>query len=65
LVLHLEQLSATELKTLSKAVDAERKRRGRKSPTNHEPPEWPIPKKAVKGKGNGAGKLGDEPIFTG
>lgn len=51
--LHLERLSSVELKELSKAVDTEKKRRGRRSPDNHEPPKWVIPNKAVN---NGNGK---------
>lgn len=40
-----------KLKELSKVVDAERKRRGKRSPDNHESPKWGIPKEAVQGNG--------------
>jgi len=45
--LKLEKLGSKELKALAVAVRAERERRGRKSPTNHEPPVWSIPKTAT------------------
>ncbi len=51
--LNLKNLSSIELKTLYKAVDMERKRRGKRSPDNHDGPTWPIPKKAVMSNGNG------------
>jgi hypothetical protein len=49
LELNLGKLSSEALKSLSKAVDSERKRRGKRNPTNHEPPTWDIPRVAVKG----------------
>ena len=47
--LDLSKLSSEALKSLSKAVDIERKRRGKRNPANHEPPVWAVPKVAVKG----------------
>jgi len=38
------KLTSQDLKALSKAVDTERKRRGKRSPDNHEPPRWAVPK---------------------
>ena len=49
--LNLGRLSAVKLKELSKVVDVERKRRGKRSPANHEPPKWSIPKDAVQSNG--------------
>ena len=49
LELNLDKLSSVELKALSKAVEAERKRRGRRSPDNHEPERWTVPNKALNG----------------
>jgi len=49
--LNLGKLSAVKLKELSKVVDEERKRRGKRSPANHEPPKWVIPKDAVQSNG--------------
>jgi len=49
--LNLGRLSAVKLKELSKVVDEERKRRGRRSPANHESPRWSIPKEAVQSNG--------------
>jgi len=46
--LDLGLLGSDELKKLSVAVKAERERRGRKNPANHDPPKWPVPKKALK-----------------
>jgi hypothetical protein len=43
LELNLGKLSSDALKTLSKAVDEERKRRSKKTPENHEPPSWQVP----------------------
>jgi len=51
LELNLGRLSAVKLKELSKVVDVERKRRGKRSPANHEPPKWSIPKDAVQSNG--------------
>lgn len=45
--LHLEKLSSIELKALLKAAETERKRRGRRSPENHDSPKWLVPKKAL------------------
>jgi hypothetical protein len=50
LELNLDKLSSVELKNLSKVVETERKRRGRRSPDNHEPTKWAIPKKALNGQ---------------
>ena len=50
LELRLEALSSVELKSLAKAVESERKRRGRKSPDNHEPLKWLIPLTALNGQ---------------
>jgi hypothetical protein len=50
LELDFGKLSADALKTLSKAVDEERKRRGKRSPENHDPPRWLIPTVALNGK---------------
>lgn len=50
LELRLEVLSSVELKSLAKAVESERKRRGRKSPDNHESPKWLIPQTALNGQ---------------
>ena len=49
--LNLGKLSAIKLKELSKVVDEERKRRGKRSPANHESPTWVIPKEAVQSNG--------------
>lgn len=46
--LSLERLSSVELKSLLKAVDSEKKRRGRRNPSNHDGPTWVIPSKAVE-----------------
>lgn len=45
--LDLGKLGANELKELDKAVKAERDRRGKKNPSNHESPLWTVPNKAV------------------
>lgn len=47
--LNLGKLSAVKLKELSKVVDAERKRRGKRSPARHDAPMWSIPREAVTG----------------
>ena len=47
--LNLSKLSAAKLKELSKIVDAERKRRGKRSPAKHDAPMWGIPREAVTG----------------
>ena len=47
MILDLSRLGSKELKELSEIVKIERKRRGKKNPTNHAPPQWPIPKVAV------------------
>ncbi len=47
--LNLSKLSSAKLKELSKVVDIERKRRGKRSPDKHEPPVWSIPRDAVHG----------------
>lgn len=49
MLLDLGKLDATELKTLSLAVKEERDRRGKRNPTNHEPPTWVIPNMATQG----------------
>ena len=48
--LNLGALGSDELKQLSKDVESERKRRGKKNPANHEPPLWVIPNKAIQGE---------------
>lgn len=48
--LDLSKLSSTELKDLALVVKAERERRGKKNPANHDAPAWVIPNRAVKGK---------------
>ena len=53
--LALDVLGSEELKKLSQAVDAERKRRGRKKPDNHESPTWQIPNKALKQEARASG----------
>ena len=45
--LDLSKLGSKDLKELDQAVRAERERRGKKNPANHEPPQWQIPKEAV------------------
>jgi hypothetical protein len=52
--LDLSKLSSEALKSLSKAVDTERKRRGKRNPANHEPPTWAVPKVAVRSNGSKA-----------
>lgn len=51
--LELKKLTSVELKALCKAVDTERKRRGRRSPDNHEGAVWAIPSEAVVNGKNG------------
>jgi hypothetical protein len=48
--LDLSRLGSQELKDLALKVKTERERRGRKNPSNHEPPQWPIPNKALLGE---------------
>jgi hypothetical protein len=48
--LDLGKLSSSELKDLALVVKAERERRGKKNPANHDAPDWVIPNRAVKGK---------------
>lgn len=45
--LDLSKLGAKELKALFVAVKAERDRRGKKSPHNHDAPLWTIPNEAL------------------
>lgn len=47
MLLDLGKLGAIELKELDKAVKAERDRRGKKNPSNHDSPTWVLPSKAV------------------
>ena len=48
--LDLSKLGAKELKDLAVAVKAERDRRGKKNPANHEAPIWTVPNQALKGE---------------
>ncbi len=54
MILDLGKLGASELKELDKAVKAERDRRGKRTPSNHDAPTWVVPNKAVKGLGAAA-----------
>lgn len=47
LELNFGKLSSQDLKALLKTAETERKRRGRRSPDNHEPPRWVVPKVAL------------------
>lgn len=52
--LDLGKLGSKELKALYVAMRAERERRGKKNPANHEPPTWVIPNEALARGGNEA-----------
>jgi len=45
--LELGKLGSKELKALHIAMKVERERRGKKNPSNHEPPTWAIPNEAL------------------
>lgn len=52
--LDLSKLGSKELKELFVAVKTERERRGKKNPSNHEPPVWIVPNEALSGSRDSA-----------
>lgn len=47
--LEFGKLSANELKDLFLAVKAEKERRSKKNPSNHDAPSWTIPNRVIRG----------------